>query len=95
MFIGEVVGTVVASHKTANMEGLSLRLVRKISPDTTPTSTYVVAVDVLGADTGECVLVTSGSPARQTKATDNRPIDAIIMAIVDTWQIDNAVQYTK
>ena len=95
MFIGEVIGTVVASQKTANMDGLPLRLVRKINADTSPTSTYVVAVDVLGADEGERVLVTSGSPARQTKATDNRPIDAIIMAIVDTWQVDHVVQYTK
>lgn len=95
MFIGEVIGTVVASQKTANMEGLSLRLVRKIGVDTQSTSTYVVAVDPLGADRGERVLVTSGSPARQTRATDNRPIDAIIMAIIDTWQINNTVQYTK
>jgi microcompartment protein CcmK/EutM len=95
MFIGEVVGTVVASQKTANMDGLPLRLVRKLNADTTPTATYVVAVDALGTDSGERVLITSGSPARQTKATDNRPIDAIIMAIVDTWQIDNTVQYTK
>ena len=95
MFIGEIIGTVVASQKTANMDGLSLRLVRKINADTTPTAIYVVAVDALGADHGERVLVTSGSPARQTKATDNRPVDAIIMAIVDTWQVNNAVQYTK
>lgn len=95
MFIGEVIGTVIASQKTANMEGLPLRLVRKINVDATPTSTYVVAVDALGADAGERVLVTSGSAARQTKATDNRPVDSIIMAIVDTWQVGNAVQYTK
>jgi microcompartment protein CcmK/EutM len=69
--------------------------VRKINADTTPTAVYVVAVDALGADAGERVLVTSGSAARQTKATDNRPVDAIIMAIVDTWQLDNVIQYTK
>lgn len=95
MFIGEVIGTVVASQKTDNMDGLPLRLVRKLNIDTTATTAYVVAVDALGADQGERVLVTSGSPARQTKATDNRPVDAIIMAIVDTWQVDNAVQYMK
>jgi ethanolamine utilization protein EutN len=95
MFIGEVIGTVVASQKTDNMDGLALRLVRKINADTTPTATYVVAVDVLGADQGERVLVTSGSAARQTKATDNRPVDAVIMAIVDTWQLENTVQYLK
>jgi microcompartment protein CcmK/EutM len=95
MFIGEVIGTVVASQKTANMDGFPLRLVRKLNVDTTPTAAYVVAVDVLGADQGERVLVTSGSAARQTRATDNRPVDAIIMAIIDTWQINNTIQYTK
>jgi ethanolamine utilization protein EutN len=95
MMIGEVVGSVVATRKTDNMDGLPLRLVRKINIDNTPASSYVVAVDALGAAVGERVLVASGSPARQTKATDNRPVDAIIMAIVDTWQTNHEVRYTK
>ncbi|MBZ0299015.1 MAG: EutN/CcmL family microcompartment protein [Anaerolineae bacterium] len=95
MFIGEVIGTVIATRKTANMDGLPLRIVRKINTDATPTRTCVIAVDGLGADVGEYVLVTSGSAARQTRATDNRPVDAIIMAIVDTWQTQQQVQYTK
>ncbi len=95
MFIGEVIGSVVASHKTANMEGLPLRLVRKLTIENTPTSSVVVAVDLLGSDVGERVLVASGSPARQTKATDNRPVDAVIMAIVDEWQTQNEVRYEK
>ncbi|MCB9450018.1 MAG: EutN/CcmL family microcompartment protein [Anaerolineaceae bacterium] len=95
MFIGEVVGTVVATRKTANMDGLPLRLVRKITPGLESTSAYTVVVDIMGASEGELVLVSSGSSARQTIQTDARPCDAIIMAIVDTWQVDGAVQYTK
>lgn len=95
MFIGEVIGTVVATHKTANMVGLPLRIVRQVKTDRTPATTYAVAVDVVGAAEGELVLVASGSPSRQTQLTDNRPVDTIIMAIVDTWQIDNSVQYDK
>jgi ethanolamine utilization protein EutN/carbon dioxide concentrating mechanism protein CcmL len=95
MFIGEVVGTVVAARKTPNMDGLSLRLVRRLTTEAEPTSTYAVAVDALGADLGEFVLVTLGSSARQTHLTDARPCDAIIMAIVDTWQVENVVKYTK
>ncbi len=95
MFIGEVMGTVVATRKTDNMEGLTLRIVRKLNTDTTPTTTYVVAVDILGADQGELVLVATGSPARQTRPTDNRPVDAIIIAIVDTWQVEGTIAYTK
>ena len=95
MFIGEVIGTVIATHKTSNMAGLPLRIVRQVNADTTATSRYVIAVDGIGADTGELVLVTSGSAARQTKETDNRPVDAIIMAVVDTWQTNKQVQYDK
>ncbi len=95
MFIGEVIGSVIASRKTENMASLPLRIVRRISVDTTPGETYLVAVDVVGADNGEMVLVASGSPARQTHLTDARPCDAVIMAIVDTWQTHNQVQYTN
>ncbi|MBI5670802.1 MAG: EutN/CcmL family microcompartment protein [Chloroflexi bacterium] len=95
MFIGEVIGTVVATRKTENMQGLTLRLVRRMTTDNTATDSYTVAVDVLGASEGERVLVASGSPARQTPQTDARPVDAIILAIVDTWQVNNRTVYTK
>jgi microcompartment protein CcmK/EutM len=95
MFIGEVIGTIVTTRKTSNMEGLGLRLIRRLTTSNQATDSYVAAVDVVGASDGELVLVTSGSAARNTHLTDMRPVDAIIMAIVDTWQVDNQVQYTK
>jgi len=95
MFIAEVVGNVVASRKTDNMDGLPLRIVRKISVDLEPGEVYAVAVDVIGAADGEYVLVATGSTARQTHLTDGRPCDAVIMAIVDTWQTDNTVHYMR
>jgi microcompartment protein CcmK/EutM len=67
--------------------------VRRVTPESAPTDTYVVAVDVVGASDGELVLLTSGSAARNTHLTDARPCDAIIIAIVDTWQIENVVKY--
>ncbi|NWG16950.1 MAG: EutN/CcmL family microcompartment protein [Chloroflexi bacterium] len=95
MFIGEVIGTVVATRKTDNMQSLPLRLVRRLATNNAPTAGYVVAVDVVGADEGERVLIASGSSARQTHLTDARPVDAIIMAIVDHWQVDNRTIYSK
>lgn len=95
MFIAEVTGTVVATRKSPNMDGLPLRILRRVGVDLSPSDTYLVAVDVVGASDGELVLVATGSPARQTHLTDNRPTDAVIMAIVDTWQIQNRVVYTK
>jgi microcompartment protein CcmK/EutM len=95
MFIGEVIGTVVATRKTENTQGWSLRVVRRVTTDLAPTESYVVAVDVLGASIGELVLVTVGSAARQSQLTEARPCDAVIMAIVDTWQVEGKVKYTK
>lgn len=95
MFIGEVIGTVVATRKTDNMQGLTLRLVRRLTTDNQGTDAYAVAVDVVGASEGERVLVAAGSPARQTPETDARPVDAIILAIVDNWQIGNRLIYLK
>jgi len=95
MFIAEVIGTVVSTRKTDNMESLPLRIVRRITPEVELTDTYAVAVDVIGASEGEYVLVATGSAARQTHLTDARPCDAIIMGIVDTWQTQDMVRYTK
>jgi microcompartment protein CcmK/EutM len=95
MVIGVVVGSVVASHKTSSMEGLALRIVRRVTPEGELTDTYMVAVDAVGAADGEYVLIASGSTARQTTVTDNKPVDAIIMAIIDTWQIDGHVKHEK
>jgi len=95
MVIGVVVGSVVASQKTATMDGLPLRIVRRITPEGTLTDAYMVAVDALGAADGEYVLAASGSTARQTALTDTKPVDTIIMAIVDTWQINGKTIYEK
>jgi microcompartment protein CcmK/EutM len=95
MVIGEVIGTVVATRKTENVQGLPLRIVRRLTTEASPTESYVVAVDVVGASDGELVLLTSGSAARNTHLTDARPVDAIVIAIVDTWQIDGVVKYVS
>jgi ethanolamine utilization protein EutN len=47
-----------------------------------------VAVDTVGAGEGEFVLITQGSSARLTPETKNLPIDAVIIGIVDTVQVD-------
>jgi ethanolamine utilization protein EutN/carbon dioxide concentrating mechanism protein CcmL len=54
-----------------------------------------VAVDAVGAGVGEMVLFASGSSARQTASTDQKPVDAVIMAIVDSWEIGGNEKYRK
>jgi len=95
VLLGRVVGTLVASRKEATMEGLKFLVVRQIDVDESDTSGYVVAVDGVGAGVGEVVMYATGSSARQTVATRDRPCDAVIMAIVDTWEVGGDVKYVK
>ena len=95
MLLGRVTGTVVASQKEPLMEGLTLLVVRQIGVDNTESGAYVVAVDAVGAGVGEVVMYASGSSARQTGVTQNRPCDAVVMAIVDTWDVDGETVYVK
>jgi len=95
MKLGKVIGTVVASRKDEKLDGLRLYVVQDISPDTKGKDAFVVAVDSVGAGVGEVVLYASGSSARQTRATDGRPVDAVIMAIVDTLDVGGTVTYEK
>jgi microcompartment protein CcmK/EutM len=95
MLLGKVVGTLVATRKDEKLEGLKFLVVRQINVDAKESANYVVAVDAVGAGVGEVVMYASGSSARQTKVTDQRPCDAVIMAIVDTWEVSGEVKYTK
>ena len=82
MNLGKVVGTVVSTQKESSMDGLKFMLVKHVDPEGKETGGNVVAVDAVGAGVGEYVLICTGSSARQTQATDKKPCDAVIMAIV-------------
>ena len=95
MLLGRIAGTVVASRKEPLMEGWRLLVVQQLGVDNKPTGGYVVGVDTVGAGIGEVVLYASGSSARQTEVTRDRPCDAVIMAIVDTWEVGGSEVYHK
>ena len=95
MLIGKVVGTVVATRKAPKMEGLKFLLLRQVDVNGQEKEGYVVAVDAVGAGVGEYVLYATGSSARQTVLTDKRPCDAVIMAIIDEWDVEGDVKYRK
>jgi microcompartment protein CcmK/EutM len=86
MKMGRVVGSVVATNKDPSLVGAKLLVVENLSPDLQREGGYVVAVDAVGAGADEVVLYASGSSARQTPATKDRPVDAVIMAIVDSFE---------
>jgi microcompartment protein CcmK/EutM len=95
MLLGRVAGTVVSSRKEPLIEGWKLLLVRQLDAENHELGGYVVAADAVGAGVGEVVLYASGSSARQTDVTRDRPCDAVIMAIVDTWEIGGREVYRK
>lgn len=95
MLMGRVVGTVVASRKDEELTGLKFLLVKQVDVDLNETEKFVVAADAVGAGMGEVVLFASGSSARQTVATNNRPVDATIMAIVDSYDVMGRLKYNK
>ena len=95
MQLARVVGTVVSTRKEESIEGLKLLLAKPLDAEGKETGNAVVAADAVGAGLDEVVLIAAGSSARQTKATDKRPVDAVIMAIVDQWDVAGDTRYKK
>ena len=95
MLMGKVVGTVVSTRKEPELDGLTFLIVKGCDFDGTPNGAAVIAIDAVGAGIGEVVLYASGSSARLTHVTKDRPVDATIMAIVDTVVVDGAERYKK
>lgn len=95
MQMGRVVGTVVSTRKDEKIVGLRFLIVRELDENLRETGKMVVAADSVGAGVGEVVLYASGSSARQTVMTHERPVDATIMAIVDEVEIGGVKKYVK
>lgn len=95
MLLGKVVGTVVSTRKEPTLDGSRFLLVRGVDPEGKASGALVVAVDAMGAGVGELVLYASGSSARQTEFTKDRPVDAVIMAIVDQVEVEGKLTWVK
>ncbi len=87
MILGKVIGTVWATRKDEALVGTSLQIVRHVDLDYTLKDQFVIAVDTVQAGVGDIVLVATGSSARQTAITKNKPVDAVIMAVVDKLDV--------
>ena len=95
MLLGKVAGTLVASRKEASLSGLKFLVLKQLDLEGNETGGYRVAADAVGAGIGEVVLYATGSAARQTEMTHERPCDGVIMAIVDLIEVDGTVTYDK
>ena len=95
MILGTVVGTVVAEKRADRIEAAKYLLIDQCKQHGTGKNSFLVALDMIGAGPGEMVLLSQGSAARQTALTDNRPMDTIIVGIVDCIDEQGTVVYKK
>ncbi|MCX6090633.1 MAG: EutN/CcmL family microcompartment protein [Atribacterota bacterium] len=96
MILAKVIGNVVSTCKEPKIEGIKFLLLEKINPTTLQgQGDYLVAMDSVGAGTGEVVFYVAGSSARMTAVTEGKPSDATIVAIVDAIEIDGAYVFQK
>ena len=95
MQIAKVLGTVVSTQKDPSLTGLKFLMLQFIDEAGQLLPRYEVAADSVGAGVDEWVLVSRGSAARQGERNHNRPLDALVVGIVDTVTIDNRPLYSK
>jgi ethanolamine utilization protein EutN/carbon dioxide concentrating mechanism protein CcmL len=95
MQLARVVGSVVATRKEESMQGIKLLVVRPLDEEGRESGNAIVSADAVGAGPGEIVLIAAGSSARQTLLTDKKPVDSVILAIVDSWYVGDAEKYKK
>ncbi len=95
MLIAKVIGNTVATIKDPKLEGRKLLICREADHTGKPTGKPYVAVDSVDAGVGDLVLTAHGSSGRQTDITRDTPVDAVIMAIIDTLNVDGEVAFRK
>ncbi|MEA3326615.1 MAG: EutN/CcmL family microcompartment protein [Chloroflexota bacterium] len=95
MLIAKVIGTTVSTIKDKKIVGRKLLILRQTDEKGTPIGKPYVAVDTVNAGVGDLVLTAHGSSARQTNITDKRPVDAVIMAMIDSLEVDGEITFEK
>ncbi len=95
MLIARVIGTTVSTIKDEKLVGRKLLIVRQTDERGEPFGKPDVAVDTVDAGVGDLVLTAAGSSARQTTITKDTPVDAVIMSIIDSLEVDGEVVFRK
>lgn len=95
MTLGIVAGTIIASRRADGIAQPVYLLIERCNQQGAGKRDYLVAIDLMGAKRGEMVLLSAGSSARQTALTDDKPIDAVIIGIVETIDMRGVVTYQK
>jgi ethanolamine utilization protein EutN len=89
MQIARVIGTLVATQKHEKFEGAKLLLVQPLDLDDAPRGNALLAIDGVGAGVHEKVLIIlEGRAAQETLGKKMAPVDAAIIGIIDTVDLD-------
>ena len=96
MLLARVSGTIVATQKSENLNGMRLLLLEKLDVGTMKgKGDFLVALDGVGANVGEVVFYVTGSSARLTDMSKGRPTDSTIAGIVDNIEREGKLIYQK
>ena len=95
MLIARVVGTTVSTIKDEKLVGRKLLIVRQTDETGAAFGKPFVAIDTVDAGVGDLVLTASGFSARQTNQTKDTPVDAVIVAMIDSLEVEGKLVYTK
>ena len=91
MYLGRVVGTVVASVKAEGLQGQKLLLVQPLDDRQQPAGPLEVAVDTVRAGSGDLVFLVASREASLALEEHFVPVDAAIVGFVDAVGGDRAV----
>ena len=95
MILGKVVGTVVSTKQSVDIDGASFLLINQCNQKGIVKGDFIVALDLVGAGKDEIVMVSQSTPARETPRTINKSVDAIIVGIIDMIDENDKVVYKK
>jgi len=95
MLIAKVIGTTISTIKDEKLQGRKLLIVQQTDEFGKPGGKPFVAIDTVNAGTGDLVLTASGSSARQTNITKDTPVDAVIMAVIDSLEVEGKETFRK
>ncbi|MBN1232216.1 MAG: EutN/CcmL family microcompartment protein [Candidatus Coatesbacteria bacterium] len=95
MIIVKIMGPVVSTLKTDSLKGFKLLLVQRLDIELKGEKQALVAVDLVDAGPGDIALFVSGSSARQTTETQNKPVDGLLVGIVEQIEKEHKVIYKR
>ena len=95
MLIARVIGTTVSTIKDPKLVGQKLLIVSQTDEHGKTLGKPYVAIDTVDAGIGDLVLTCAGSSARQTATTKDTPVDAVIMSVIDSLEVNGEIVFRK